>query len=417
LSLLDKENLGSARISVIMDKRRRIPIFLAATAMFWASLYTYVPILSPYAQDMGASLGMVGLIVAAYGLSQLLLRVPTGIVSDRRGRRRPFIIIGHLAAIVAAAGMAVAKSPGQLLICRGMAGVAATTWVAFTVLFPAYFAPDETARAMSILLFCNQSAQLSATYLGGWSAELWGWKAPFVAAVILGLIGLGLSFLIQEVPLRREQTLSLGELLQVGKSPQLLVVSLLAALIQYVVFVTVYGFTPTYAAAIGASKAQLGMLTLVSSIPSALAALLGGTWLARHLGERRVVVGGFCLAGVTTLAIPFIESVAVLSVTQAIGGIGRGAIFPVLMGMSIRTIPTEKRATAMGFFQSIYALGMTGGPAVSGFLGDLLGLRGIFMSAGIVGLASAVLAMFVLKSRVGLPKPARARDLVLELRR
>lgn len=375
-----------------MDNRRRIPIFLAVTALFWASLYTYVPILSPYAQDMGASLGMVGLIVAAYGLSQLLLRIPTGIISDRRGARRPFIIIGHLAAIAAAAGMAVATTPRQLLLCRGMAGVAATTWVAFTVLFPAYFPSDQTARAMSILLFCNQSAQLSATYLGGWAAEIWGWQAPFVAALLFGLLGLILSFFIQEVPLRREQTVSLSELLHVGKSPQLLTVSLLAALSQYIVFVTVYGFTPTYAASIGASKAQLGTLTLVSSIPSALAALLGGTWLADHLGERRVVVGGFFLAGATTLVVPFINSVAVLSATQAIGGIGRGAIFPVLMGMSIRAIPTEKRATAMGFFQSIYALGMTGGPALSGFLGNFLGLRGIFLSAGIVGLASAVLA-------------------------
>ena len=122
-----------------MDTQYRIPIFLAVTTMFWASLYAYVPILSPYAQDMGASLSMVGLIVAAYGLSQLLLRVPTGIISDRIGARRPFILIGLLAAVFAAAGMAMAKTPGQLLICRGMAGVAATTWVAFTTLFPAYF--------------------------------------------------------------------------------------------------------------------------------------------------------------------------------------------------------------------------------------------------------------------------------------
>jgi predicted MFS family arabinose efflux permease len=35
---------------------------------------------------------------------------------------------------------------------------------------------------------------------------------------------------------------------------------------------------------------------------------------------------------------------------------------------------------------------MTGGPALSGFLGNLVGLNGIFISAGIVGLISAVLA-------------------------
>jgi predicted MFS family arabinose efflux permease len=391
-----------------MDKRRSIPVFLALTATYWASLYTYVPILSPYGQHLGASLGMIGLVVAAYGLSQLVLRVPAGIASDRLGVRRPFLWAGFVAAVAAAICMGLAQNPWGLLLGRGVAGVAATMWVTFTVLFAGYFPSDQTNRAMAILMFCTSIAQLAATYAGGWMAEFWGWKAPFGAAVFLGLIGMALTSLVTDTPLQKEQTVSLGDLLRVGKSPQLLVVSLLAALSQYLTFVTVYGFTPAYAATIGASKAQLGTLTLVSSVPTAVASLLGGTWLAGRLGERRVVVGGFLLATAATFAIPYTTSIPLLYLTQAIGGVGRGVVFPVLMGLSIRTVTLEKKATAMGFFQSIYALGMTGGPAISGFLGNALGMRGIFVSAGFVGLAAALLGWLAFETLLQRGRPDRA---------
>lgn len=374
-----------------MSNRRVTAVFMAATAAYWGSLYTYVPILSPYSQHLGASFSMVGLIVAAYGLSQLLLRIPTGIYSDRLGLRRPFLWAGCLAAMVAAAGMFVSVSPMQVLIYRGVSGVAAAMWVAFTVLFASYYPQEQTTRAVGILMFCSSTAQLTATYIGGWLTQYLGWRAPFAAAVLLAAVGFALVFLVQEQRSHRSQTLNIRELLQVGKNSRLLTVSLLGAFSQYVTFVTVYGFTPSYASSLGATQVQLGTLTLISSIPAAVASLLGGTWLANRLGERRLVASGFALAGLATISIPYMHGMGSLYVTQALGGVGRGVVFPVLMAMSIKTVLPEKKATAMGFFQSIYALGMTFGPAISGFAGDFLGMSGIFLSAGAIGcLAGAV---------------------------
>ena len=65
---------------------------------------------------------------------------------------------------------------------------------------------------------------------------------------------------------QRTVGLSLGELVAVGKERFLLTVSLLAALYQINTWVTVYGFTPNVAAQLGASKAQLGWLSLVSTL-------------------------------------------------------------------------------------------------------------------------------------------------------
>ncbi len=48
------------------------------------------------------------------------------------------------------------------------------------------------------------------------------------------------------------------------------------------------------------------------------------------------------------------------------------------MGMSIRYVEDTERTTAMGLFQSVYAIGMFGGPWVSGWLAVAMGIRPMF---------------------------------------
>ncbi|HRR91658.1 MAG TPA: MFS transporter, partial [bacterium] len=66
--------------------------FFISTFLFWVSLYLYVPILSPYAENLGSSLQMIGFIVGSYGFTQFILRIPLGIWSDKIQKRKPFII-------------------------------------------------------------------------------------------------------------------------------------------------------------------------------------------------------------------------------------------------------------------------------------------------------------------------------------
>jgi predicted MFS family arabinose efflux permease len=380
-----------------MTKNLRMTIFIAATAAYWGSLYTYVPLLSPYAEHLGASLTMVGLIGSAYGFSQLLLRVPIGILSDTLGKRRIFMMLGGVSSLLAALGIAFTTSPVFLLVFRALSGVAASMWVAYTVLFSSYFPAGNAASSMGIMLATSATAQLLASWGGSWLAELYGWQAAFIAAIGLAALAVALASMVSDKATPKKQTLKLRDLLSMGKSPELLLVSLLAAFSQYLMFATVHGFTPSFASdALGATKSQLGLLTVVSTVPTAIASLLGGTWLTKHLPEKLVVIGGFMLAGIAALIIPFTPSMSILYITQVIGGIGRGSLFPVLMARSIQTVAPERKATAMGFFQSIYALGMTAGPAISGVLGQTWGIQTVFISAGCIGLIAALLAGWVL---------------------
>ena len=77
-----------------------VVLFCVGTFFFWSSLYVYVPVLSVYARSKGASLTLAGLVVSAYGLTQLLTRIPIGFFSDVLGQRKPFVLVGFVAVSV-----------------------------------------------------------------------------------------------------------------------------------------------------------------------------------------------------------------------------------------------------------------------------------------------------------------------------
>ena len=120
-----------------MKSRKRL--FYIVVMMYWFSMYTYVPILSPYVEHLGGSLFMIGLVIGSYGFTQLLVRIPLGIWSDRIGKRKVFIIAGIACAILSCLGMALTTNVWVVLGLRSLAGVAAASWVAFTVLFASYY--------------------------------------------------------------------------------------------------------------------------------------------------------------------------------------------------------------------------------------------------------------------------------------
>ena len=306
------------------NSQYRIWLFCIATMLFWFSLYTYVPIFTPYVEGLGASHKMAGMIVGSYGFTQMVLRIPVGIISDRIHKRKLFIVFGMFFSFFSVLGLLLSKNLGLVLFFRAFAGAAAATWVDFTILFSSYYKHNDASKAIGTISFFNTIGQMLAMYFGSLAADKAGETAAFAMGALAALAGVLLSMFIVEKYDEERERITLKGVLDVVSDRTLLIVSFLAILSQVITFSTTMGFTPAFAEdVLGATKYQMGLLTVFSSLPSAIASIAAGRYLAEKFGERAVIVSGFFISGMFTITIPFTNNIWLLILTQVFSGFGK----------------------------------------------------------------------------------------------
>ena len=373
--------------------------------LYWGALYVYSPILSVYAQSLGASFTTVGMVVGAYGFVQMWLRIPLGIWSDRLGRRLPFLYAGHFFNLVGCLGLAIAPTPMYLVAFRGVLGISAATWVAFTVLFASYFPPDQSPKAMGVVTAINGIALIVVNGLGGQIAQMWGMGATFYVGAVLAAAGLIATVRIKEHRTMRQPP-TFRQIWRIITHPALMLIAAITALNHYSFWATTFGFIPLHAENLGASKFVLGIIGVAALVPYTLTAPMNHHFAVR-LGENRAACVGIMVMAVTMLVVPLIHNIPLLAISQGVSGFGRGLVYPLLMGLSIREISGEDRATAMGVYQAVYAIGMFLGPTTAGAVADAVGLSGAFIIAGTVSVIAAAAALTLMGRTNDLSKRGR----------
>jgi MFS family permease len=361
------------------SRLRSVLAFCVSNFFWWICLYLYVPVLPVYIQSSGAGLNTVGIVLAAYSIPQVLFRIPIGLWADRLARRKSLVVAGVIFAAAGALGLGISTDPWLLFSARMIVGVGAATWVVFTTYFTAYYPERDSGRAIGLLNFVRGGALIAATAGGGFLAEASGFRPTFFGAAAMGVLSVFALFFTREKTAGHLKAATWRSFSSVVTSPLLVTVSVMGILTHFSFFAGLFGFIPVYAAEIGASSGQLGLITMIH-LGFSTAASLGTVWLWERMGFRITIILGAVVSGLSMLAIPFISVVPVLMLTQVSSGIGGGILMTTLMSLSIRNIPRENQATAMGIYQAVYAVGMLAGPLVSGFLGSSLGLDSIFFT-------------------------------------
>ncbi|NLY36236.1 MAG: MFS transporter [Tissierellia bacterium] len=362
-------------------------LFSTVTVLFWFSIYAYVPQLSNYAKELGASYKLIGLIGGAYGLTQTLLRIPIGIISDKLRMRKIFIIMGIICAVISAAILYLFSSPFSLLWARLIAGIAAATWVNFSILYISYYDREESNRAVGIITANSKLGQLIAMFIGGFVAIGFGVKAIFLLSMIISLVSLVIGFFIYEEKVDKDKPTAASSLgfSRVMKDTKVIHISLLAALLQFITFATNFGFTPIIAGNLGANNLQLGLLSTLFTFPQIFFSIWANTVMTFRFGQKNTLLFGFVLISLVCFITPFIPNLSVFYIVQMVAGIGNAIVFSLLMAMVISGVKKEVMATTMGVFQALYGIGMVIGPIILGSIGDYFGLTLGFVVVGLLG--------------------------------
>jgi MFS family permease len=380
--------------------RARKALLCTITSFFWFAQYVYVPFLTPYLFTLSMTATTVGLIIGAYGVTQLILRIPLGITVDIVRNHKLFIAIGTLLAGISSLGMIISPSPLVLFIANAMSGVASSTWISFTVLYPVYYEKSEGTKAIGILNTFVNTGRLAAFMLGGILFERIGIRGLFIASFASGIIGCILALCIKREPEVARVNISTGGLIRVMKERRLLFSSTMAALAYLVLFGTVYSFTTSTAKNMGATGLELGSFAVLFSAGAMLGSYFVGTRIANKLGEEYALLLAFLLLGVYCTGIALSRSLVPFFPLQFVAGLASGVLASSLMAHAVRYVDKDRKSTAMGFYQSVYCLGITLGPMFMGFLVDHVSTRTSFIIMALIALASAAAIPPIYKSKV-----------------
>ncbi|MCY9665793.1 MFS transporter [Paenibacillus alginolyticus] len=390
-------------IDTIQDIRvKHHVLFMAVTFLFWSSQYVYSPILSSYLEQKGAGHLLIGFILGSYGITQLFIRFPLGVMSDHLSRRKLFVLLGLVMSMISCIGLLMGEF-GWILTARLISGVSASTWVVFTVLYSSYFVSGNMTKAMSNIQFVTVASQLLGMSASAFLVSYWGWTAPFWVALGFAIIGVILSFGIKDMdPRVIRKPVNFVGLRTVMKEPTLLKVSMLSTISHSTLFITIYGFTPLQAFKISGTEQSISLLVVAFMVPHAIGTFLSGRLFVERLGIWTTLTISFMGSAVFTFVTPFINDLGLLCLTQGINGFAQGLSFPLLLSLALVGISYEKRGTAMGFYQAFYSLGIFLGPLLAGYFNNISGLNGGggFLFSAATGILAVCLTIYWKQSEI-----------------
>lgn len=168
---------------------RRASLWLAAVfGLRMLGLFLILPVFALHARQMpgGEQMGLVGLAIGIYGLTQAVLQIPYGAASDRLGRR-PVIVAGLLVFALGSFVAAMADELWVIVVGRALQGAGAIS-AAVTALVADHTRDEVRTKAMAMV---GGSIGLSFALSLALAPWLYTWIGMEGLFTLTGLLALG----------------------------------------------------------------------------------------------------------------------------------------------------------------------------------------------------------------------------------
>jgi DHA1 family multidrug resistance protein-like MFS transporter len=174
---------------------------LVAVILFMSTGVTG-PVSSLYAESLGASYVVIGLLGTVSSLTVILASFIWGRASDRVGQRRVFLVVSLAALSLNYAGLSLARGYGALFVLHIVGAVARAGYGTTSLALMGDLLeqrPDERGRRMGVYRGLASLGFGIMAFLSGRLADRFSLRAPFALAACLAAVACVLALRIREL--------------------------------------------------------------------------------------------------------------------------------------------------------------------------------------------------------------------------
>jgi MFS family permease len=344
-------------------------------------LFMIYPVFADYAGNLsGASPYLIGEALGIYGLTQGLLQIPFGLLSDRLGRKS-MIVFGLILFGIGSAVAATSHTIGGVIVGRALQGAGAIGSVILAMVAD-LTAEENRTKAMAMVGITIGASFMVALVAGPIAAHFIGVKGIFWLMVALAAAGIAITQFAVPTPklsFHRDAETVPGLIVAVLRNRELLRLDL-------GIFALHAMLTASFLLVPGLLRATLGMssnndwMVYLPVLLVSIAVMVPAIVIAEKFRHMKAV---------------FVCAVAALVVSQVMLALGAGDFKLLLAGLVVffsafnvmeaslpslitKTAPPDAKGTAMGIYSSLQFLGIFAGGVVGGFVNQHAGSTGVF---------------------------------------
>ena len=375
-------------------------ILLCGVGLFAFISYNLVrmPVLSLFAQSLGASPEAIGFIVSASTVTGVFLKWPAGALSDLYDRRW-LMLLGLLAFAIPPFLYQFVSEVRWLITLRFVHGMATAVFAPIALAVVADLCREARGAAYGSYTAATQAGAMLGPLLGGWLVVSAGFPTAFVTAGVMGAIAV-LLFLLMKLPPQVPRVASgagpaavLSDMARGARTVlgnARVVVTSASDGARQVANGALMAFLPIDVIGIGLDAAQAGVLFGVQSVTSFVSRPTMG-WASDRIGRRPLILLGLVVCAGSLAAIPFTTPFAGLMALSALFGFGEAIVNAAAAALVADLSELKTLGSAMGMQGTIMDIGHASGPILSGVLIGALGFQLAFpIIAGLVLVAAGV---------------------------
>ncbi len=336
-----------------------------------------------------ASQGRIGLIMGLTSVSAIAIRPFFGAAIDRQGGKR-IALFGLALMAVCLPFFHFVRDAGLLpLALRAFLGIGWGISMMATIAVCTELAPlDKLAQSIGIVGVAGLIGNSIGPVVGEEIVRRAGFGPLFNVGLALLLLAIGFLAAVRE-PAR--QPAAAGA----APNPRLLSVVSLGALLLMGMMTVAHGAVRSsivyFIALFGKSidLPRVGPFFLVFS-GAAILTRLGIGDISDRIGRKRVIFPAALIIAFNLLVISQVRGLGLFLTAGFVAGFGQGLIYPALSTYIIDMMGRANRGLALGFYLSLFDVGMSVGAPLFGWVSDLGGYRRMYLAAALFIFAASV---------------------------